>query len=90
MSKLIAWLREKAQQLFTEPGNKTLCPIRVFGIPFAVISSIAFFGFSYWSIVVKANAFDYVAFAGGLSGIWGVVSLAIMGQSHIRRGSDND
>lgn len=87
LRKFSGWVRQATRQLFTEPDNTTLCPVRVFGIPFAFVATVVYFGLSIYTVVAKGNALDYMSFAGGVSTIWGVVSLAVIGQTAIRRQS---
>ncbi len=63
---------------FTEADNETWCPVRIFGIGFAILSSTTFLGLSIWTVVKQHNALDYVSFGTGLSAVWGTVSAAIV------------
>ena len=67
--------------LFTEKDNQTLCPLRVFGIPFAIILSNVFIGLSVYNVVALRQPFDYVSFGTGAGLIWGSVSAAIVGKA---------
>jgi len=68
------WLRS----LFTELDNETWCPVRLFGVLFAVLSSAVFLGLAIWTVVRQGVALDYVAFGAGLSAVWGTVAGAIV------------
>lgn len=64
--------------LFTELDNQTWCPVRLFGVVFAVASSTVFLALAIWTVIKQHNALDYVAFGTGLSAVWGTVSAAII------------
>ena len=66
---------------FTETDNETFCPVRIFGIGFAILSSTTFLGLSILTVVKQHNALDYVSFGTGLSVVWGTVSAAIVFKS---------
>ena len=66
---------------FTETDNETFCPVRIFGIGFAILASTTFLGLSIWTVVKQHNALDYVSFGTGLSAVWGTVSAAIVFKS---------
>ncbi len=63
---------------FTETDNETFCPVRIFGIGFAILASTTFLGLSIWTVVKQHNALDYVSFGTGLSAVWATVSAAIV------------
>ncbi|MDE2469403.1 MAG: hypothetical protein KGL35_11820 [Bradyrhizobium sp.] len=64
--------------LFTELDNQTWCPVRLFGVAFAILSSTTFLGLAIWTVVKQRVALDYVAFGTGLSSVWATVSVAII------------
>ncbi len=64
--------------LFTEQDNETFCPIRLFGIGFAILGSATYLGLAVWTVIKQHNALDYVSFGTGLASVWGVVSAAIV------------
>ena len=66
---------------FTETDNETFCPVRIFGVGFAILASTTFLGLSIWTVVKQHNALDYVSFGAGLSTVWGTVSAAIVFKS---------
>lgn len=66
------------KHLFTEQDNETWCPVRLFGVIFAVASSTVFLALAIWTVVKERNALDYVAFGTGLSAVWATVSAAII------------
>lgn len=66
---------------FTETDNETFCPVRIFGIGFAILASTTFLGLSIWTVVKQHNALDYVSFGTGLSAVWATVSAAIVFKS---------
>lgn len=67
-----------AQHLFTENDNATFCPVRLFGIAFAILTSTTFLGLAIWTVVRQHNALDYVAFGAGVSSVWATVAAAIV------------
>jgi hypothetical protein len=66
------------KSVFTEQDNETFCPIRLFGIGFAILGSTVFLGLAVWTVVLQHNALDYVSFGTGLSAVWATVSAAIV------------
>jgi hypothetical protein len=64
--------------LFTEQDNQTWCPVRLFGIAFAILGSTVFLGLAVWTVVLQHNALRYVSFGAGLSAVWATVSAAIV------------
>lgn len=71
-------LRTTITQLMTEADNQTWCPVRLFGVLFAILSSTVFLGLAVWTVVKQHNPLDYVAFGTGLSAVWATVSAAII------------
>ncbi len=67
--------------IFTEQDNETWCPVRIFGVGFAILASTTFLALSVWTVVKQHNALDYVSFGTGLSAVWGTVSAAIVFKS---------
>ncbi len=64
--------------LFTEMDNQTWCPVRLFGIGFAIIGSAVYFGLSIWTVVVLKQPLDYGGISTGMVSIWGTVSVAVV------------
>lgn len=71
-------MRTIITQLMTEVDNQTWCPVRLFGVSFAVVSSAVFLALAVWTVIKQHNALDYVAFGTGLSTVWATVSAAII------------
>lgn len=67
-----------ARHLFTENDNETFCPVRLFGIVFAILTSTTFLGLAIWTVVKQRVALDYVAFGAGVSSVWATVAAAIV------------
>ena len=63
---------------FTETDNTTFCPVRIFGIGFAILGSTTYLALAVWTVIKQHNALDYVSFGTGLASVWGVVSAAIV------------
>ena len=64
--------------IFTEQDNETFCPIRLFGIGFAILGSTTYLALAAWTVIKQHNALDYVSFGTGLSAVWATVSAAIV------------
>ena len=64
--------------LFTEADNETWCPVRLFGVAFAILGSSVFLGLSIWTVIEQHNALRYIAFGTGLASVWATVSAAII------------
>lgn len=64
--------------IFTEQDNESFCPIRIFGIAFAILGSSTYLVLAVWTVIRQHNALDYVSFGTGLASVWGVVSAAIV------------
>lgn len=69
------------KHLFTEQDNETFCPVRLFGIGFAIIGSTTYLVLAVWTVIRQHNALDYVSFGAGLSAVWATVSAAIVFKS---------
>ena len=67
--------------LFTEQDNETWCPVRLFGIGFAVIGSAAYFGLAVYTVVVLKQPLRYDGMSSGMFKLWGVVSAAVVFKS---------
>lgn len=63
--------------LITERDNKTLDPVRLFGVGFALVSSNTYLGLVIYSVIKLKAQFDPAAFANSLATLWGVVAAAI-------------
>lgn len=72
------WFAHLIKTAFTETDNETFCPIRIFGIGFAILGSTTYLVLAAWTVIKQHNALDYVSFGTGLSAVWGVVSAAIV------------
>ena len=66
------------KHLFTEQDNETFCPIRLFGIGFAILGSTTYLVLAAWTVIRQHHALDYVSFGTGLSAVWATVSAAIV------------
>ena len=66
------------KKLFTEQDNETLCPVRLFGVAFAILGSSVFLGLSIWTVIEQHNPLRYIAFGTGLASVWATVSGAII------------
>ena len=66
------------KHLFTEQDNETFCPVRLFGVAFAILGSSVFLGLSIWTVIEQHNALRYIAFGTGLASVWATVSGAII------------
>lgn len=64
--------------LFTEQDNETWCPVRLFGVGFAILGSMVYLVLAVWTVIKQHNALDYVSFGTGLASVWTVVSAAIV------------
>ena len=64
--------------LFTEMDNETWCPVRLFGIGFAIIASSTYLLLAIWTVVVLKQPLDYVSCGTGLASVWTVVSAAVV------------
>lgn len=64
--------------LFTEQDNETWCPVRLFGVGFAILGSSVYLVLSFWTVVRQHNALDYISFGTGLASVWATVSAAII------------
>lgn len=74
----------RLHQLF-ENRDGSLCPVRTFGVGFALITTAVYFGLACWTVIRDRQPLDYAAFAGGASAIWAVVAAAIVGKAHAER-----
>jgi len=63
--------------LITERDNRTLDPVRLFGIGFAFVTSNTLLALTIFSVVVMRSPFDPEQFAKALGLLWAVVSVAI-------------
>ncbi len=68
------WLKS----MFTELDNATWCPVRLFGIVFAIASSSVFLGLACWTVIRGHHRLDYMAFGSGLATVWATVSASIV------------
>lgn len=66
------------KHLFTEQDGESWCPVRLFGIGFAILGSTVFLALACWTVVKQGNALAYVSFGTGLSAVWATVSAAIV------------
>lgn len=64
--------------LFTEQDNETWCPVRLFGIGFAILASSTYLFLAIWTVVVLKQPLDYVSCGTGLASVWTVVSAAVV------------
>ena len=64
--------------LFTEIDNQTWCPVRLFGIGFAIIASSAYLFLAIWTVVALKQPLDYISCGTGLASVWTVVSAAVV------------
>lgn len=79
------WCREAGRQVFTEPDNATLDVSRVFGVPFAIVSSAVFLALAIYSVAWLRQPLDYIAFGTGLSTVWGVFALGVGVNDAVKR-----
>ena len=66
------------RSLFTELDNETWCPVRLFGIGFAIIASSTYLLLAIWTVVALKQPLDYVSCGTGLASVWTVVSAAVV------------
>ena len=69
------------KHLFTEQDGERWCPVRLFGIGFAILGSTTYLLLAIWTVVHQHNALDYVSFGTGLSAVWATVAAAIIGKA---------
>lgn len=84
LKQLATWARAASRELFSESGkNAPLSEIRLFGIVFAILVTSVYLALACWTVIVEKNALDYVAFGGGISAVWAVVSAAVVFKAHV-------
>lgn len=76
------------KSIFTETDNATWCPVRIFGIGFAILCSNLYLVLAYYTVIHLKTAFDYKAYGEGLSILWTVVSAAIAGKAYVEKRPD--
>ncbi len=66
------------KHLFTEQDGERWCPVRLFGIGFAILGSTTYLVLAVWTVIRQHHELDYVSFGTGLSAVWATVSAAIV------------
>ena len=66
------------KHLFTEQDGERWCPVRLFGIGFAILGSTTYLVLAVWTVIRQHHELDYVNFGTGLSAVWATVSAAIV------------
>lgn len=66
---------------FQNGSDNSWCPVRIFGIAFAVLSGATFLALSAWTVMHLRVAFDYRGFGLGMSAIWAATGATIAGKA---------
>lgn len=64
--------------IFTEQDNESWCPVRIFGIGFAILASTTYLALAVYTVVVLKQPIRYISMGTGLASVWGTVSAAII------------
>ena len=67
--------------LFTEQDNETWCPVRLFGVGFAIIGSTVYFVLAIYTVMHLKQPLRYEGLSTGMLKLWGVVSAAVVFKS---------
>lgn len=62
-----------------------LCPVRLFGVGFALITTMVFFALACWTVLALHQPLDYSGFGGGAAAVWGVVGASIALKTHTEK-----
>ena len=63
---------------FTETDNQSWCPVRIFGVGFAILSSTTYLALAVYTVVVLKQPIRYISMGTGLASVWGTVSAAVI------------